>query len=67
MTRREEDEDEEEAEAHRRTARLAGLAVILLLAVIGLFLVQKLRTESKLEDCLMSGRTNCAPIAEQAR
>ncbi|MGO8865865.1 MAG: hypothetical protein ACLQME_05105 [Alphaproteobacteria bacterium] len=62
-----EDEDREENSADRSTARLAGLALILLLAVLGLFLVQKLRSESALEDCLMSGRSNCAPIGEQHR
>jgi len=61
------DEDRDENGADRSTARLAGLALILLLAVLGLFLVQKLRSESALEDCLMSGRSNCAPIGEQHR
>ncbi|MFI5022867.1 MAG: hypothetical protein ACHQRJ_14610 [Alphaproteobacteria bacterium] len=59
------DEDPDENGADRSTARLAGLALILLLAVLGLFLAQKLRSESALEDCLMSGRSNCAPIGEQ--
>ncbi len=61
------DEDPDENSADRSTARLAGLALILLLAVLGLFLVQKLRSESALEDCLMSGRSNCAPIGEPRR
>jgi hypothetical protein len=46
----------------RFTASLAGLAIALLLTVVGLFLVQKLEAASKLEDCLLQGRTNCAPI-----
>ena len=54
------DEEPDENSADRSTARLAGLALILLLAVLGLFLVQKLRWKSALEDCLMSGRSNCA-------
>ncbi len=67
MARREEDdEEEEEADQQRRTARLAGLAVILFLAVIGLFLAQRLRSQSNLEDCFLSGRTNCAPIEQPA-
>ena len=61
------DKDPDEEGADRSTARLAGLAVILLLAVIALFLVQKLRSQSNLEDCLMSGRTNCAPIETPSR
>ena len=67
MPRPGEDEDDEQAEADRRTARLAGLAVVLFLAVIGLFLAERLRTQSDLEDCLMSGRTNCAPIPDNPR
>jgi hypothetical protein len=46
----------------RRTRSLAALAVILFLAVIAIYLVQRLRTAAELQDCLMSGRTNCAPI-----
>jgi hypothetical protein len=40
---------------------LAGLAVALFLVVLGLFLVKTLRHETRIEDCLMSGRTNCMP------
>jgi len=64
---RPDDKDPEEKGADRSSVRLAGLAVILLLAVIALFLVQKLRSQSNLEDCLMQGRTNCAPIEDQHR
>jgi len=46
----------------RRTSALIGLIVILSLAIVGILLVRELGKESKLEDCLMSGRTNCAPI-----
>ncbi len=46
----------------RRTAALIGLIVILSLAIVGIVLVRELGKELKLEDCLMSGRTNCAPI-----
>ena len=46
----------------RRTAALLGLIVILSLAIVGIVLVRKLDAKSRLEDCLMSGRSNCAPI-----
>jgi hypothetical protein len=46
----------------RRTSALIGLIIILSLAIVGIVLVRELGKESKLEDCLMSGRTNCAPI-----
>lgn len=43
-------------------------AVTLLVALVllvggGWFLTHKLRDSARLEDCLMQGRTNCAPIA----
>jgi hypothetical protein len=57
MTKRDDDDDD-----NRITRSLAGLAVVLALAVASLYLVQHLRAVSDLQDCLMSGRTNCAPI-----
>jgi hypothetical protein len=46
----------------RRTAALMGLAIVLALAIAGIVLVRDLGQESRLEDCLMQGRSNCAPI-----
>ncbi|MGH7030300.1 MAG: hypothetical protein ACREEZ_07725 [Stellaceae bacterium] len=46
----------------RRTAALIGLVIVLALAIAGVVLIRELGQESRLEDCLMSGRTNCAPI-----
>ena len=46
----------------RQTAALMGFIVILVLAIAGVVLVRELGTSTKLEDCLMSGRRNCAPI-----
>jgi hypothetical protein len=46
----------------RVTSSLAGLAFVLMLVIVGLLLVRVLKKQSELEDCLMSGRTNCAPI-----
>jgi hypothetical protein len=51
--------DEEEGAADRQTASLAGLAVALLLVVIGLFLVRELHATAVVEDCLLAGRSNC--------
>ena len=55
-------DNERDDEENRVTASLAGMAVALLLVVVGVFLIQKLEASSKLEDCLLQGRTNCAPI-----
>ncbi|MGH7116326.1 MAG: hypothetical protein ACREE9_17755 [Stellaceae bacterium] len=46
-----------------RFGAVIGLLVVLVLVVAAVYLVHALRKESQLEDCLMSGRTNCAPIA----
>ncbi|HET6182542.1 MAG TPA: hypothetical protein VFA03_02985 [Acetobacteraceae bacterium] len=54
---------ERAADEDRRTASLAGLAVILALLVLGLMLVQALHRESVLEDCLLAGRRTCLTIA----
>ena len=45
-----------------RRAALIGLIVTLLLIVGGVFLVHILGRAARLQDCVMSGRTNCAPI-----
>jgi hypothetical protein len=45
-----------------RPGALVGLVVVLVLVVAAVYLVHALQKEAHLEDCLMSGRTNCAPI-----
>jgi hypothetical protein len=49
-----------------RSGAVIGLIVVLVLVVVAVWLVHALRRESQLEDCLMSGRTNCAPIEAPA-
>jgi len=48
--------------ANSRSAALIGIVVILVLAILAVVLIRELGRQSKLEDCLMSGGTNCAPI-----
>ena len=55
----------EKADADRVTTSLAGLALALLLVVVGLFLVQHLRDKARVEDCLLSGRINCDQLVSQ--
>lgn len=45
-----------------RRAALIGLLVCAVLVVVGYYLVNSLRNESQLEDCLASHRTNCVPL-----
>jgi hypothetical protein len=49
-------------EAGNRRASLVALGVIVVLFVIGWILTRELYSNSKIEDCVMSGRTNCVPI-----
>lgn len=59
---------DDDVEAHRREDRhsqraaLIGLAICLALVLGGLFLVYALKKNSDLQDCVMQGRTNCAPV-----
>jgi hypothetical protein len=55
------DDQSDDAPDSRRGA-LIGLGVVLLLVVSGLILAHLLRDTSQEQDCVMSGRTNCAPI-----
>jgi len=41
---------------------MVGLLVTLILIVLGLVLVKVLGDSGRLQDCALSGRTNCAPI-----
>jgi hypothetical protein len=56
-----------ESQARRRRAAVAGLVFVLLLVLGGLYLAHALRAMSQLQDCVMSGRSNCAPIEPTGR
>jgi hypothetical protein len=49
--------------SQRRSMIALGIVVVLFL--VGWLLAHELYTDSKLEDCLMSGRTNCQPLPQQ--
>jgi hypothetical protein len=57
--------DQDPGPDSRRPA-VIGLIVVLALVVAGYFLMTALRQNANLEDCLMSGRKNCAPIEAPA-
>ena len=46
---------------------LIALAVVVGLFLVGWLLARELYADSKLEDCLMSGRSNCQPIGTPQR
>ncbi len=52
---------------HARRVAVIGLVVIVALVLGGLLLTRVLRGASQIQDCVMSGRTNCAPIDSPPR
>ncbi len=51
--------DAADLDARRQTESLAALAVTLLIVVVGLYLVDVLRTKAAFQDCVLSGQTAC--------
>jgi hypothetical protein len=49
-----------------RRGAIAGLIIVIVLLAAGIWLARDLTAASKLQDCVMSGRTNCNVI-EPAR
>jgi hypothetical protein len=58
--------DDPEQGGNQRMA-VVGLAVAVVLLVVGVWLAHQLSAASKLQDCLMSGRTNCNTIETPAQ
>jgi hypothetical protein len=48
-----------------RRGAIAGLVIAVVMLAIGLWLAHDLTAASKMQDCLMSGRTNCNVIPAQ--
>ncbi len=61
------EDGQDDPAAERQTASLAAVVVILLLLVSGLFLVHQLRSATRLEDCLLSGRHDCDALLVSQR
>jgi hypothetical protein len=45
-----------------RRSTLIAIAAVALLAAIGWYLAHALSQSARLQDCVLSGRTNCAPL-----
>jgi hypothetical protein len=60
MTTQPDDEDGHDPPPRHRA--LIGLLLLIGLLVAVLFVVHELQESSRMQDCLASGRTNCAPI-----
>ena len=54
--------EDEQAQENRVTGSIAALALVLALVIAGLFLIQTLRRNAALEDCLMAGRMSCGVV-----
>jgi hypothetical protein len=55
-----------DSEPDNRRGAIAGLVIAVVLLAVGIWLARDLTAASKMQDCLMSGRTNCNVI-EPAR
>jgi hypothetical protein len=56
----------EPEQGDNRAGAVAGLVIAAVLLGVGIWLAHDLTAASKMQDCLMSGRTNCNTI-EPAR
>jgi len=45
-----------------RRASLIALGDVFVLFILGWFLTREIYSNQKIEDCVLSGRTNCVPI-----
>ena len=52
----------ESEQGNNRRGAIAGLIIAVVLLAVGIWLARELTAASKLQDCVMSGRTNCNVI-----
>ncbi len=57
--------DRDSQKGNQRRSMIA-LGVVVLLFVVGWILAHELYANGKIEDCVMSGRTNCVPVDTQS-
>ncbi len=60
-------DDDDGPDTIPRHRALIGLLLLVCLVVAVLFVVRELQESSRMQDCLASGRTNCAPIETTGR
>jgi hypothetical protein len=56
---------EDDEEPHSPRGALAALLVVVVLVAAVVFVGYRLREAGRMQDCIASGRSNCAPIEEQ--
>jgi hypothetical protein len=60
-------DDPDERQGGGRGGAVAGLVIAVVLLAVGVWLAHQLTAASRLQDCLMSGRTNCNTIQTPAQ
>jgi hypothetical protein len=58
-------DDPRQNDSQRRS--LIALGVVVFLFLVGWILAREIYANGKVEDCVLSGRTNCVPIDTQSR
>lgn len=51
-----------DSQTQNQRRSLIALGVVVVLFVVGWILAHELYANAKMEDCVLSGRTNCVPI-----
>ena len=54
--------DPNKNDGDNRRGAVVGLVIAIVLLAVGIWLARDLSSASKMQDCLMSGRTNCNTI-----
>jgi hypothetical protein len=67
FARYERDRDEPFDERQRMLMNLIALAIVVALITVGVWIADSIQIAVKQEDCLLQGRTNCAPIEMPAQ
>jgi hypothetical protein len=55
--------EDDDAPAPSRWRGVVGIGLLVVLVLGVLYMAQQLRHAAAVQDCVASGRTNCAPIA----
>jgi hypothetical protein len=63
----EQDRDEPINERQRMLMNLIAVAIVVSLITVGVWIADTIQIAVKQEDCLLQGRTNCAPIEMSAQ
>jgi hypothetical protein len=50
-----------------RRGALIGLVVVVLLVLAAIFIAHRVKQGADIQDCVMSGRNNCAPITAPSK